>query len=165
MGHYVKSADGYEVKVPSQGQVDYGTVAGSLGLASFLGINAGNLLGGVGKLITNAALDLTDLYKLAMSNGAPVIGIFNSNGTDIFAGTAGLAAYGKIMASVSAASGVIPQIALVTGKCIGLSAAIAAMMSAEGVPAGSYTVKSVKRAREARPAWAMAGMQQNTRPF
>ena len=31
------------------------------------------------------------------------------------------------MASVSAASGVIPQIALVTGKCIGLSAAIAAM--------------------------------------
>lgn len=46
MGHYVKSADGYEVKVPSQGQVDYGTVAGSLGLASFLGINAGNILGG-----------------------------------------------------------------------------------------------------------------------
>jgi sodium pump decarboxylase gamma subunit len=46
-----------------------------------------------------------------------------------------------------------------------ISAAIAAMMSAEGVPAGSYTVKSVKRAREARPAWAMAGMQQNTRPF
>ena len=46
-----------------------------------------------------------------------------------------------------------------------ISAAIAAMMSAEGVPAGSYAVKSVKRAREARPAWAMAGMQQNTRPF
>jgi hypothetical protein len=48
MGHYVKSADGYEVKVPSQGQVDYGTVAGSLGIASFLGLNAGNLLGGFG---------------------------------------------------------------------------------------------------------------------
>lgn len=48
MSHYVKSSDGYDVKVPSQGQVDYGTVAGSLGLASFLGLNAGNVLGGIG---------------------------------------------------------------------------------------------------------------------
>lgn len=48
MGHYVKSTDGYDVKVPSQGQVDYGTVAGSLGIASFLGLNAGNILGGIG---------------------------------------------------------------------------------------------------------------------
>lgn len=48
MANYMKSADGYEVKVPSQGQVDYGTVAGSLGIASFLGLNANNLLGGWG---------------------------------------------------------------------------------------------------------------------
>lgn len=48
MGHYVKSTDGYDVRVPSQGQVDYGTVAGSLGIASFLGLNAGNILGGFG---------------------------------------------------------------------------------------------------------------------
>lgn len=41
----VKSSDGYEVKVPSQGQSTYNSVAGSLGLASFLGINAGNILG------------------------------------------------------------------------------------------------------------------------
>ena len=41
----VKSSDGYEVKVPSQGQVTYNSVAASAGLASFLGINAGNLLG------------------------------------------------------------------------------------------------------------------------
>ena len=34
MGHYVKSSDGYDVKVPSQGEVTYGTVAGSLGLAA-----------------------------------------------------------------------------------------------------------------------------------
>ena len=40
----MKSAEGYDVKVPSQGQVDYNTVAGSLGLASFLGLNAGNIL-------------------------------------------------------------------------------------------------------------------------
>lgn len=37
--------DGTEVKVPSQGQVTYNSVAGSLGIASFLGLNAGNILG------------------------------------------------------------------------------------------------------------------------
>lgn len=46
MSHMVKSTDGYDVKVPSQGEVTYGTVAGSLGIASFLGLNAGNFLGG-----------------------------------------------------------------------------------------------------------------------
>ena len=45
MSHMVKSSDGYEVKVPSQGQTDYATIAGSLGLASFVGLNAGNLFG------------------------------------------------------------------------------------------------------------------------
>ena len=73
------------------------------------------------------AKKIADLYKLAVSNGAPVIGIFNSNGTDIFEGTAGLAAYAKIMAEITRASGVIPQIAFVAGKCIGTSAAIASM--------------------------------------
>ena len=45
MSHMVKSSDGYEVKVPSQGQVSYNTVGASLGIASFLGLNAGNVLG------------------------------------------------------------------------------------------------------------------------
>lgn len=42
---YVKSVEGHDVKVPSQGQVTYNSVAGSLGIASFLGLNAGNILG------------------------------------------------------------------------------------------------------------------------
>ena len=41
----VKDAHGYDVKVPNQGEVTYGTIAGSLGIASFLGLNANNLLG------------------------------------------------------------------------------------------------------------------------
>jgi hypothetical protein len=45
---HVKTMDGYDVKVPHQGQVTYNTVAGSAGLASFLGINAQNLLNGFG---------------------------------------------------------------------------------------------------------------------
>ena len=53
MGHYVKSTDGYDVKVPSQGEVTYGTVAGSLGLASFLGLGANNCNNGGGGLLGN----------------------------------------------------------------------------------------------------------------
>ena len=45
---HIKTSEGYDVKVPSQGEVTYGTVAGSLGIASFLGLNANNLLGGCG---------------------------------------------------------------------------------------------------------------------
>ena len=48
MSHMVKTADGYEVKVPSKSAVDYAVVGGSLGIASFLGLNANNLLGGMG---------------------------------------------------------------------------------------------------------------------
>ena len=73
------------------------------------------------------AKKITDLYNMAISNGAPVIGVFNSNGTDIFEGTAGLAAYGRIMSAITRASGVIPQIAYVAGNCIGTCAAIASM--------------------------------------
>lgn len=43
---HVKTSDGYDVKVPSQGQVTYNTVGASAGIASFLGLNAANLLGG-----------------------------------------------------------------------------------------------------------------------
>ena len=100
----------------------YGAIDGKL---AFAFAEDASRMGGV--IDERHAKKIADLYNLAIKNGAPVIGIFNSNGTDIFAGTAGLAAYGKIMASVSAASGVIPQIAFVSGKCIGLSSAIAAM--------------------------------------
>ena len=50
MSHMVKTADGYEVKVPSKGATDYAVVGGSLGIASFLGLNANNILGGGGIL-------------------------------------------------------------------------------------------------------------------
>ena len=45
MSHMVKSTDGYDVRVPKQGEVTYGTVGASLGIASFLGLNANNILG------------------------------------------------------------------------------------------------------------------------
>jgi hypothetical protein len=44
----VKTTDGYEVRVPSKGATDYAVVGGSLGIASFLGLNANNILGNNG---------------------------------------------------------------------------------------------------------------------
>jgi hypothetical protein len=41
----VKDVHGYDVKVPSKGATDYAVVGGSLGIASFLGLNANNILG------------------------------------------------------------------------------------------------------------------------
>lgn len=73
------------------------------------------------------AKKIADIYALATKNGAPVIGIFNSKGADIFNGTTSLAAYARIMKCVSDASGAIPQIALVNGNCVGSCATIAAM--------------------------------------
>ena len=48
MSHMVKDEHGYDVKVPSKGATDYAVVGGSLGIASFLGLNANNILGGCG---------------------------------------------------------------------------------------------------------------------
>lgn len=44
----IKSHDGESHNVTSQGQGNYNTVGASAGIASFLGLNAGNLLGGFG---------------------------------------------------------------------------------------------------------------------
>lgn len=100
----------------------YGAIDGKL---VFAFAEDSSRMGGV--IDERHAKKIADLYKLATQNGAPVIGIFDSNGTDIFEGTVGLAAYGKIAACVSKASGVVPQIAFVSGKCIGTAAAIASM--------------------------------------
>ena len=67
------------------------------------------------------------LYSLAVKNGAPVIGIFDSKGVSVFDGAEGLAAYGRLMKSVSDASGIIPQIAVIDGVCGGAAAVVAAM--------------------------------------
>ena len=100
----------------------YGAVDGKL---TFAFIEDTARMGGA--IDDRHAKKITELYELAVKNGAPILGIFNSNGANIFEGTAGLAAYGKIISAVNRASGVIPQIAYVAGKCIGTAAAIASM--------------------------------------
>lgn len=80
-----------------------------------------------GALDAAHAKKIADLYEMAIKNGSPVVGIFDCAGADIFEGTDALAGYGRIMRAVSDASGRVPQIAVITGNCIGTFAAIAAM--------------------------------------
>ena len=73
MSHMVKSSDGYEVKVPSQGQVTLNTVLGAIGtygaLGGGMGCNNGNggLLGGIfgGRNCSCADTPVTR-YEMAM---------------------------------------------------------------------------------------------------
>lgn len=72
---HVKSTEGYDVKVPNQGQVTYNTVAGSAGLASFLGIDLksirdawGNRNGWNGNYGCSPADMPVTRYEMAMQN-------------------------------------------------------------------------------------------------
>ncbi len=67
------------------------------------------------------------LYALAIKNGAPVIGVMDSAGAVVYDGAAALAAYGRLMKTVSDASGIIPQIAVIDGVCGGALAVAASM--------------------------------------
>ena len=68
---------------------------------------------------------ISKVYTLAAKTGAPVVGIYDSNGAFMDGTAVSLNAYSLIMKRVSQLSGVVPQIALVAGVCAG-SAAMAA---------------------------------------
>ena len=82
------------------------------------------------------------LYEQALCVGAPVIGVFDSAGAVIYDGASALSAYGRVMKCVSNASGIIPQIAYISGVCSGMAADIAAMFDvsvAAEAEANSFT--------------------------
>ncbi len=66
------------------------------------------------------------IYELALKTGTPVVGIYDSIGGRLAEGGDMLAAYGEILRTSNNLSGVVPQISVVLGPCIGTSALIAA---------------------------------------
>lgn len=80
-----------------------------------------------GALTEAQARKIEEIYRLAMENGAPVIGIFDSAGALLPEGVRALAGYSRMMNCVSKASGVIPQIAIIPGVCAGSAAVVAGM--------------------------------------
>ncbi|CAG2157726.1 Propionyl-CoA carboxylase beta chain [Cupriavidus yeoncheonensis] len=66
------------------------------------------------------------LQALALKSRAPVVGVFDSDGTRADEASAAWPAYGEQFRHAATASGVVPQISLVLGTCIGADALLAA---------------------------------------
>lgn len=76
-------------------------------------------------------------FRLALKTGCPVVGIYDSIGARLNEGADMLAACGEILLDANNLSGVVPQISLVLGPCVGTEAMVAAgadivVMSANG---------------------------------
>jgi len=117
-GSFMKRADG----TPVGAVCGYGAIGGKLVYA--FAQDCDRKKGAVDAL---QAEKIVSLYSMAMKNGAPVIGLFDSAGAAVGEGTSVLSAYGKLLNAVSSASGVIPQIAVISGVCAGMAATVAAM--------------------------------------
>ncbi|MDD6033593.1 MAG: carboxyl transferase domain-containing protein [Oscillospiraceae bacterium] len=99
----------------------YGAVEGSIVYAFSQDVTT------MGGAVSKAhAEKIAKLYDLAVKNGAPVVAIFDSNGAKISEGQEVLASYQKILALSNNLSGVVPQVAVVAGSCVGISAMMAA---------------------------------------
>lgn len=86
------------------------------------------------------AKKISDLYRLATENGAPVVGILDSAGAYLPEGVRALAGYGSIMKSISMASGVVPQIAVIPGIAEGAAAVMAGMFDFAIMAHGTLSV-------------------------
>ena len=113
-----------EEKAASDGIITgYGLIDGNL--VYVYSQDASVLGGSIGEM---HAKKIVRLYSLAMKMGAPVIGLIDSAGMRLQESTDALNAFGMLYRRMAFASGVIPQITAVLGKCGG-SLAVAAGMS------------------------------------
>lgn len=78
-----------------------------------------------GSVSAAVSVKVKKIYDMAVKTGCPVIGIYDSNGAKLKDGNAVLETYGEMLGWTGRISGVVPQISLVLGTCVG-SAALAA---------------------------------------
>ncbi|MDE5885202.1 MAG: carboxyl transferase [Oscillospiraceae bacterium] len=68
---------------------------------------------------------IAKIYGLAAKTGAPVVGIYDSNGAFMDGSAVSLNAYSLMLEQTAAVSGVVPQIAVIAGVCAGTAAVMA----------------------------------------
>ncbi len=68
------------------------------------------------------ASKLQKVYDLAEKTGTPVVGMYSSAGAKLSEGMDMLGSYGTVLNSVSRLSGVVPQISVILGSCLGTGA-------------------------------------------
>lgn len=79
-----------------------------------------------GAISKAVAAKVNKLLDYAAMNGCPVIGIYDSEGARLKQGADMLDAYGSMLMRINNISGVVPQISVVAGVCIGTNALLAA---------------------------------------
>ena len=117
---FTKSADG-----DAEVDAGFGLVGGAPAYAF-----AQNSLKNSGAITVASCEKIKKIYSLAEKTGCPVIGIYDSNGVKLTEGFEVLSAYGELVKASARISGVVPQISIIAGACIGTSALIANMADA-----------------------------------
>lgn len=72
-----------------------------------------------GSLSRSHANKILKVQRMALRNGAPIIGLFDAGGARIQEGVDALGGYADIFLQNTLASGVIPQISVIMGPCAG----------------------------------------------
>lgn len=78
--------------------------------------------GAVGR---SQAAKIRKIYSLAAQNGAPIVAVYDSDGAKLQEGIDAMDAVADILSAANALSGVVPQIAVILGGCVGSSALMA----------------------------------------
>ncbi len=113
---FAKSGENYSGAVAGFGTIE--------GCPAYAFVQSSDIEGGA--MSKAQAAKINKIYALAVKTGTPIIGIYDSVGGRLAEGSDLLAAYGEILLNSNNLSGVVPQIALILGPCVGTSAMIAA---------------------------------------
>lgn len=104
-----------KTKIPGDGVVTgWGTINGRV---VYLFAKDFTVFGG--SLSETHARKINKIQDMALTNRAPIIGVFDAGGARIQEGVAALGGYGEVFLRNVLASGVIPQISVIMGPCAG----------------------------------------------
>ncbi len=81
-----------------------------------------------GSVSLTHARKIVQVQKMALNNGAPIVGLLDSGGARIQEGILALQGYGEVFRQNALASGVVPQISVMLGPCAGGAAYSPALM-------------------------------------
>lgn len=109
---FAKSGEGFAEVVAGFGTVEGMPVYGFAQNSDICG----------GAMSKAQAQKLKKIYDLALKTGAPVVGFYDSIGGRLNQNSELLAGCGEVLNSAAALSGVVPQVSVVVGTCLGTSA-------------------------------------------
>ena len=110
-----------ESKLPEAVRGGFGAVNGKLVFAFSEDSERTN-----GAFTSASAGKISSIIKKAISQRAPLVGFFDSNGVAIKEGPAALSGMAEVLDDLALAQGLIPTIAIISGNVTGINAAIAA---------------------------------------